>query len=950
MLDRAAYQQFLEAKAAPAPSLGFEVEAGSVNPLLKPMTRAIVPWACRGGRRALFLRFGLHKTSTQLEILRQSMMHAGGHALQVVPLGVRHEFFLEQAERHPDIELRFVNRPNQMEEANKAGGGTKLIHLTNYETIRDGKLDPLLFTAAALDEAAVLRGFGGTKTFRQFMATFAGDDRQAGVKREGVPFRFVATALPDPNEYVELLAYAAFLGVMDVGEAKTRFFKRDSTKADKLTLHPHKEEEFWLWVSTWALFVQKPSDLGFSDEGYDLPPIDVRWHEIPADHSTAGAERNGQGRLLANSAHGVVEASREKKRSLDARVDKMMAIRAEEPAAHRIIWHDLETERHAIEKAIPTVRSVYGPLRDDGPDGKEARVVGFARGEFAELATKPMISGSGCNFQKHCHWNIYLGIGFKFHDFYQSLFRTQRFGQTETVRADLIYTEAERETRRELERKWRDFEAQAEKMSAIIRKFGLAENALSGALKRSIGVERQEVAGDGFRIVHNDTVLETAGMEADSVDLIVTSIPFSTQYEYTPSFNDFGHSDTDAHFWRQMDFLTPELLRVLKPGRRAVIHVKDRIVPGGINGLGFQTVSPFSDDCVAHFRRHGFAFLARVTIGTDVVRENNQTYRLGWSEQCKDGTRMGHGMPEYTLEFRKPQTDRSKGYADIPVVKAKPDFVSVIDGRPVSPGEDDFDEKRIRPVAGTGYSRGRWQLDAHGVHRSDGNRPLLPDELARLVRLDGKAIYRGWKEWCLTHVHNHELHVAFCEALDEAGRLPPTFMIAPPHSAHPAIRTDVARMRTLNMLQKQKGREMHLCPLQFDIVERAIEDYTMPGETVFDPFGGIMTVPYCALRMGRQAIGVELNPDYFADGVKYAEEAGAGRKGPTLFDLMEAEIVAAQPAPASIAYQPGDAFPLPDDIDGIDLYLEDGGDPVALARHFAGLATSSAGMVREAAE
>ena len=883
------YLDFLRAKAKPAPALGFEVDPSSVNPLLKPMTQAIVPWACRGGRRALFLRFGLHKTSTQLEILRQSMMHAGGHALQVVPLGVKHEFFLEAAERHPDLDLKFINRPHQMEAANAAGPGRKLIHLTNYETIRDGKLDPTSFTAAALDEAAVLRGFGGTKTFREFMATFAGDPRDGRAKHEGVRFRWVATAIPDPNDYVELLAYAAFLGVMDVGEAKTRFFRRDSTKADKLTLHPHKEEEFWLWVSSWALFVQKPSDLGFSDEGYDLPPLDVRWHEIPSDHSQAGAERDGQGRMFADATHGVVDAAREKKRSLDRRIEKMIELRAEDPSAHRIIWHDLEDERRAIEAAIPTVRTVWGTLDDEA---KENRVVGFARGEFPELGTKPVLNGSGCNFQKFCWWGVYLGIGFKFHDFFQSLFRIQRFGQTHQCRIDLIYTEAERGTRRELERKWRDFEAQAEKMAGIIRQYGLAANALAGALQRSLGVERREVTGEGFRVVHNDTVVETYNMEADSVDLIVTSIPFSTQYEYTPSFNDMGHTDSDAHFWAQMDFLTPELLRVLKPGRRAVVHVKDRIVPGGINGLGFQTVSPFSDDCVAHFRRHGFAFLSRVTIGTDVVRENNQTYRLGWTEQCKDGTRMGHGMPEYLLEFRKPQTDRSRGYADVPVVKSKPDFVKIIDGSPTAPGDDDFDEKRIRPVAGTGYSRGRWQLDAHGVWRSSGNRPLLPDELARLIRAAPKMVYRGWKAWCESHVYDHELHVAFCEELDAAGRLPPTFMIAPPHLDHDGIRTDVARMRTLNMHQQKKGREMHLCPLQFDIVDRAIEAYSMPGETVFDPFGGIMTVPYCALRMGRKAVATELNPDYFADGVTYVREASAGRTGPTLFDLMEAEAFA----------------------------------------------------------
>ena len=878
------YADFLRAKLPVAPSLGFDVAIDDVNPLLKPMTRAIVPWACQGGRRALFLRFGLHKTSTQIEILRQCMVHAGGHALQVVPLGVRHEFFLEQVERHPGVELRFVRRAEEMVEANPAGAGAKIIHLTNYETIRDEKLDPLLFTAASLDEAACLRGFGGTKTFRNFMATFAGDDRRAGEKHAGVRYRFVATAIPDPNEYVELLAYAAFLGVMDVGEAKTRFFKRDSTQADRLTIHPHKEEEFWLWVSTWALFVQKPSDLGFSDEGYELPPLDIRWHEIPSDHAAAGTERDGQGRMFADAAKGVVEASREKKRSLDARIAKMMEIRAEDEGAHRIIWHDLEDERAAIEKALPDARAVWG---NQDLDERERRVVGFAKGEFAELATKPVLNGSGCNFQKHCAWAIYLGVGFKFHDFFQSIFRIQRYGQTERVRLDLIYTEVEREIRRTLEARWRQFEAQGETMAAIVRRFGLSQPAIAEAMRRSLGVERREVTGPGYRIVHNDTVLETASMPESSVDLIVTSIPFSTQYEYTPSLNDFGHSDSDAHFWAQMDFLTPELLRVLKPGRRAVIHVKDRIVPGGINGLGFQTVSPFSDDCTAHFRRHGFAFLSRVTIGTDVVRENNQTYRLGWTEQCKDGTRMGHGLPEYLLEFRKPQTDRSRGYADVPVVKAKPDFVSVFDGRPVAPGDDDFDEKRIRPEPGTGYSRGRWQLDANGVWRSSGNRLALPDELAALIGADGQTIFRGWRSWLGEKVYDFETHVAFCEALDAAGRLPPTFMIAPPHSDHPEIWTDVARMRTLNMLQQRKGKEMHLCPLPFDIVERAIEAYSMPGETVFDPFGGIMTVPYCALRMGRDAIGVELNPDYFADGLVYAAEAAAGRLAPTIFDLLD---------------------------------------------------------------
>lgn len=878
------YRAFLAGKAPRADQLGFPVGEEAVNPELLPHVRAIVPWACRGGRRAIFAAFGLAKTSMQIEIVRQCLLHAGGHGLIVCPLGVRHEFMLEQAARHSGVTLKFVRRVEEMLPGNAADQAEPVaIHLTNYETVRDGKLDPSRFTVVSLDEAAVLRGFGGTKTFRELMATMAGDDRRAGeaVRREAVRYRFVATAVPDPNDYIELLAYAAFLGVMDVGEAKTRFFRRDSEKADKLTLHPHKQEEFWHWVASWALFMQRPSDLGFSDEGYDLPPLDVRWHEVPSDHRAAGAERDGQGRLFVNAAFGVTDAAREKRDSLAARIARMQAIRSEDPVAHRLIWHDLEAERKAIEAAVPGVVSIYGT---QDLDERERRVVGFARGEFAELAAKPVLAGSGCNFQAHCAHAIYLGIGFKFHDFIQSIYRIQRFGQTRPVRIDLIYTEAEREIRRQLEAKWRAFEAQAARMAAIIRRFGLAAEAIGG-LKRSLGVARREVVGETFRLINNDCVIEAKSLADGAVDLIVTSIPFSTQYEYTPSYHDFGHTDDDAHFWAQMDFLTPELLRVLAPGRVAAVHVKDRIVPGGINGFGFSTVSPFSDDCIAHFRRHGFAFLARKTIVTDVVRENNQTYRLGWSEQCKDGSRMGCGMPEYLLLFRKPPSDRSDGYADVPVVKQKPQ--SFVEG---CEGEHGPFDRRRRPVPGTGYSRGRWQLDAHGFTRSDGDRPLLPQELAGLP---ADQVYKRWREFSLSHVADHEHHVVCAETLDARGELPPTFMLLPPHSWHPDVWTDVARMRTLNSTQAAKGREMHLCPLPFDIVERAIRQFSMEGETVLDPFMGIGTVPFMAVKMKRCGVGIELSPDYFRDAVLYVEAAEKQASVPTLFQLIGAESSAA---------------------------------------------------------
>lgn len=829
-----AYTEFLQAKASLATESGLACDPSEVHPLLKPHQRDTVVWAVRGGRRAIFASFGLGKTLIQLEIVRLVLAKlGGGRGLIVCPLGVRQEFIRDA--RLIGLEPQFIRAASE--------ASTDGIYLTNYETIREGKLDPRQFDVVSLDEAAILRGFGGTKTFREFMRLYEGSDN----------YRFVATATPSPNEYIELLAYAAFLDVMDVGQAKTRFFKRNSEKADKLTLLPHMERQFWLWCASWALFLQKPSDLGHPDDGYRLPPLDVRWHEIPSEIPAEGVvDRSGRAALFANAAIGVQDAAREKRASLAARVDKMREILAESPDEHFLLWHDLEDERRAIEAAIPDAVTVWG---SQDLDERERRILAFSDGEFRLLATKPVIAGSGCNFQRHCHRAVFLGIGFKFNDFIQAIHRIHRFLQDQPVRIDLIYTEAERDIRRQLERKWAQHDELVAGMGQIIREYGLSHEAMSASLHRSIGVERQEVAGDRYRLVNNDAVLEAEAMESDSVGLIVTSIPFATQYEYTPSYNDFGHTEDNAHFWAQMDYLTPHLLRVLQPGRVAAIHVKDRVVPGGMTGLGFQTVQPFHCEAITHYTKHGFAFLGMKTIVTDVVRENNQTYRLGWTEQCKDGSKMGAGLPEYVLLFRKPPTDASNGYADTPVVKDK-----------------------------ASYTRARWQVDAHGYARSNGDRPLTPEDFAGLA---ADEVFKLFRDHYLANVYDYETHVAIGESLEAHRRLPSGFMLLQPPSWHPDVWTDVARMRTLNMMQERKGQQFHLCPLQFDIVDRLIVQFSMEGETVFDPFGGLMTVPYCAVKLRRRGLAVELNAQYFRDGVAYVKAAAAEMAMPSLFDLDE---------------------------------------------------------------
>jgi DNA modification methylase len=852
MSNRLSYQEFLRAKVPLAKRGEGEAILFEPHASLKLHQGAAARWMIDGERRALFAAFGLGKTRVQLSVADAIARSTGNRFLIVLPLGVRQEFMRDAADM--GIEVRFIR---SVAEAGRTG-----VYLTNYETVRDGKIDPAAFIGASLDEASVLRGFGGTKTFREFMRLF-----------EAVKYKFVATATPSPNDYIELLAYAAFLGVMDVGEAKTRFFKRNSEKADKLTLHPHKEQEFWLWVASWALFIQRPSDLGYSDEGYDLPPLTVNYVEVKSDLASKEADRGGQFMMFRDAALGVQNAAREKRDTLPARIAAMQDILARDPDSHYILWHDLEAERLEIERAVPGVVSIYGT---QDIDVRERRIIDFSDGKFKHFAAKPVIAGSGCNFQRHCHKAIFLGIGFKFNDFIQSIHRIQRFLQKRPVEIIIIYAESEREILRTLKRKWDQHNSMVAKMSQIIKDYGLSHAAMAEALQRSLGCKRIEVSGERYRLVNADTVEETARMPENSAGLIVSSIPFSTQYEYSPSYNDFGHTDSDAHFWEQMDYLIPQLLRVLRPGRIAAIHVKDRIIPGGVSGFGFQTLSTFSYDCIAGFRKHGFAFLGEKIITTDVVRENNQTYRLGWSEQCKDGSRMGFGVPEKLLLFRKPPTDRSNGYADNPVKKDKMWRVD-------ADAEAGVEAHWQHPH---GYSRARWQLDAHAYTRSKGDRLLTADEI---VGFQASDVFKIWKRFSLESVYDFEHHVQIAEALEERGRLPADFMLLPPHSRHPDVWTDITRMLSANTLQAQRGAELHLCPLQFDIVDRAIAQWSMPGEVVFDPFGGLMTVPMRAVKFGRIGWGTELNHRYFLDGVKYVEAEARALEVPSLFAALEAD-------------------------------------------------------------
>ncbi|MBS1725396.1 MAG: DNA methylase N-4 [Armatimonadetes bacterium] len=826
------YADFIKNKVSIVQTDVLTCDPSEVHESLKDHQRVQVVALVQGTHRALFNSFGLGKSRMQLEAVRLTLLkRKAKRGLIVIPLGMKVDF--RNDAKALGITTTFIQHSREVE----ADG----IYFCNYEAIVDGRLDPNLFDVSSLDEADYLRS-AGSETFG---AMLFGPMQQ-------IPDRFVATATPSPNDYLELIHYAHYLGVMEMGEAKTRFFARNSEKADSLTLLPNMEEEFWHWVASWAIFLQKPSDLGFSDDGYEMPPLIVNWHEVPSNHQTAEPTQKGQGRMFKDRGMGVVEASREKRESIDARLAKMMELRAEDPDAHRIIWHDLEDERRAIEKLIPSVATIYGSQKEES---KEAALIGFSEGTIQELAGKPMMIGSGPNFQHHCSWAIFVGIDCKFKDFIQAIHRIYRFLQkAPSVRIDIIHTEAERSIKQTIIRKWKQHDELVAKQSEIIRKYGLDQTALAAPLQQSSSVERRVVTGENWKLVNNDSVLEGMDSEDAFAGMICTSIPFSNQYQYSNSYLDFGHSEGKETFFEQMDYLTPNLFRILKPGRVAAIHVKDRAVPGGMTGLSFTSIDPFHCDVIAHYVKHGFVYCGMRTVVTDVVRENNQTYRLGWTEVCKDSSRMGAGLPEYVLIFRKPQSNLSKGYADERVEKSK-------------------DE----------YTRARWQFDAHGFWRSSGDRLLMPEDL---VGLKMKHVFRAFRKHSKETVYDFEHDVAIAEYFAEHRRLPSDFMLLQPQSWHEDVWTDIFRAGTLNSRQASAGRVKHICPLQFDIVKRLIELYSNPGDIVLDPFSGLGTVPREAVKLGRVGHGWELNAQYFDDSVWHLRHLNQGTTL-SLFDLLE---------------------------------------------------------------
>ncbi len=831
------YIDFLKNKVIISESFGFKPNWMPDN--AKPHQKDICYWGIEGGRRAYFCSFGLGKSVMQLITGLNIIKHTNKPVLIACPLAVIGEFKRDNNLINTGYQIEYITDTDTIDKYELK------IYLTNYERIRKGDIDPLKFGGVLFDEASILRNLK-TETTNYILQYF-----------KQVPYRFVATATPSPNDFIEILNYAEFLGVASRGHLLTRFFKRNSTKAGDLQLLETKKKEFWQWVSTWAAFINKPSDLGYDDTGYDLPELKLVEHCV--DFLPDGPIKNKRGELVMfqDQSGGFKDQAKEKRDSIDVRIKECMSILKQHENDNVLIWHHLEDERKDLEFQLKGLnyRSVFG---SQTTALKEKSLIDFSNGEYQYLVSKPQIAGSGCNFQAHCHVSVFVGIDDKFNDFIQAIHRILRYGQKLQVIIHIIFTNAEQKRWANLLKKWDKHNELQKEMIALVREYGLNTDLIKSQMERQLFESGDKVQIGTATLYNNDNTIilnDRNEMPDNSIGMIVTSIPFGDHYEYSDFYNDYGHNDGNEEFFKQMDYLTPNLLRVLKPGHICAVHVKDRIRYSYQNGTSFTTIEDFSGETVRHYKKHGFYLMGKITVTTDVVAENNQTYRLGHSEKCKDATKMGCGLPEYVLLFRKAPTEKNNAYADEPVSKSKEDY----------------------PVW-------YWQLDAHAYWRSSGDIHLPVDEL---MKFDLKHIVKAWKKYQKEGLYDFQEHKHLSKTLDEKGKLSRKFMTVPPISNNDMVWDDISRTNTLNTKQTNSKKEKHICPLQLDLIERLIELFTVEGDTVLEPFGGLFSTPYQAMKMGRKSKSIELNTQYYKDGLFYVKSMHEKLNMPTLFDVLK---------------------------------------------------------------
>lgn len=601
------YSDFLNQKRIIAPTIGRDVQPGNVHPALFPFQRDLVVWAVRKGRAALFADTGLGKTRMQVEWARLS----GERTLIIAPLSVARQTVKEAAKIGADV--RYVRRGDD------AGDG---ISITNYELIQHFDLSQ--FGAVVLDESSILKSLDG-KT-RQRLTDLCND----------VPYKLCCTATPAPNDIAEIANHAEFLGVMRRVEMLASFFVHDD---DGWRLKKHAETAFYRWMASWAMSVRRPSDLGYSDDGYILPPLNVEPLWVASDYVP-------EGQLFFIGMKGIQDRTAVRKGTLAQRVDAAAALVNADDQPW-IVWCGLNDESDALAEAIPDAIVVEGSM---SVDEKTARIEAFQDGQHRVLITKPKIAGHGMNFQ-HCAKMAFVGLSDSWEAYYQCIRRCYRFGQTRPVDVRIVLSDAEEAIYHNVVTKETEAQIMSQKLIEQVQAY---EREELGSASQHAPYTTNEASGDGWRMLLGDSTERIKELVDNSVALSVYSPPFASLYTYSNSERDLGNSRTSAEFFQHYQYIIAELLRVTMPGRNTCVHVQQ--IAAMLERDGYIGIKDFRGDVIRAYQAAGWIYYGEVCIDKDPQAQAIRTKAKGlmFVQLHKDSSDSRPALADYILIFQKP--------------------------------------------------------------------------------------------------------------------------------------------------------------------------------------------------------------------------------------------------------------------------------------------------------
>jgi DNA modification methylase len=600
------YQSFLQRKQKTHIKSGFEIAEDALNSNLFDFQKFIVKRALNAGKYAIFADCGLGKTLMQLEWSRQVFIKTQKPVLILAPLAVAGQTIKEGDKFGINVEKYDAISP---------------IQICNYEQLEN--IDCSIFAGIVLDESSILKNFEG-QTKKLIIDSF-----------KNTPYKLACTATPSPNDPMELGNHSEFLDVMSRNEMLAMYFVHDGGETAKWRLKGHAIKLFYQFIGSWAIMLNKPADIGFNMDGYNLPTLNLIEKEIKT-------KKRNNGLLFNDAIISATNFNQELRLTKIERLDEAVKI-VNESEENFIIWIKQNEEGELLKRLIPDAIEVKG---SDSPEYKEKMLLGFANNEFRVLITKTKIAQFGLNYQ-NCRNQIFASLDFSFEGLYQAIRRSYRFGQKNEVNIFLITTDTMKNVNESINQKQKQFEIMQNEMSNAIN-----EN-LNGSKMTIANYDINEESNEWYKIKRGDCVQLISELENESVGLSVFSPPFAELYTYSSHVEDMGNSKDYNEFLTQFGYLVKELYRIMKQGRNVCVHCMDLPIQKGKEG--FIGLRDFSGMILKVFEDAGFIYASRVTIWKDPVVEMQRTKALGLlhKQVKKDSTMSRVGIPDYVLIFRK---------------------------------------------------------------------------------------------------------------------------------------------------------------------------------------------------------------------------------------------------------------------------------------------------------